>query len=250
MVAACSKSGKSEPGGSAKATEAKKSGLTAAWLGSKPGLPGPLASIKFPGAPSDKLPDSDLDDVRFNARNGAGAERAAVMVIIPASKKDLVVQAWGPGKNWKRGGDDLQVWFNPDAGVRAEVSTSGSESTIDFYAYTPVAKLFGDGTTIAALPDLANPPSDLPRTEWGLHPTHLSCKDSTCRFDIPFTAEGKADILAALEKKWGKPTPTETREFLNSSSDLYQKSNPRVSASVTEAASDGLGKISIKVEAK
>ncbi|MGE5184202.1 MAG: hypothetical protein ACM31C_19165 [Acidobacteriota bacterium] len=248
------------PAKEAPAAPAAKQPLTAALFGKTVAPPGPLAKLQF--GMSDKAAQQQLEAANTaNTLEGVhwwlGIPRNEgklddVLVEFPTAKRGVVAEAWGPGKDTDRGGKPVTVWFNPDTGVRATLGDDGDHSTLRFEPYTPLAKLLGDGPQIAMLakpltklsladaakayPDLADKDGHLwlPPTEWEfgggtpLSPYPIEGPIQSVAFSIPYRkgdASSKAEVMAAIEKKWGK---VKAVDELDPKTKIYSKAKPHV----------------------
>jgi hypothetical protein len=219
--------------------EAAKKPLDAAWLGKAVMPPGSLAKIKpgatkddatkaFPGMDKVEMEETGFEGVSYAVQDGL--EGMETMIRLPADKLSVVEQAWGPGQKVDRGGKPINVWFNPEQGIRAAFSDEGSNKAIlRFEPYTPLAKVLGEGPQIAFLdkpfegksedevkalyPNLVGKTGglSLPSTEWEfgsgtpVSPYAKTGKVQSLAFSIPFkTPEGQAEIMKLVEAKWGK----------------------------------------------
>ncbi|NVB79931.1 MAG: hypothetical protein HOV81_16165 [Kofleriaceae bacterium] len=271
LAAACGK--KKEESSSAKATtEAKdddkakapeekpKQPLTAAWIGKTVAPPGELAKLK-PGMKMDEAKkasplagqagtqESEIQDVSY-AVQAQPNDTIDVMIYLPGDKKAVIEEAWGKGQDVDRGGKPVTVWFNADTGVRAAWSVgSDNGGELRFEAYTPLAKLLGEGPQIAALakpfagktqdelktvyPELvADDRVELPATEWEfggstpLSPYPMDGKIESLAFSIPFkTAEQQAEIMKVIETKWGK---AKGKVDFTEGAFVYNKKDPHI----------------------
>jgi hypothetical protein len=172
---------------------------------------------------------SEIEDVAYAVQDGL--EGAEPMIRMPADKAALIVEAWGPGQNVDRGGKPVTVWFNPEQGIRAAFSDDGeNKAYLRFEPYMPLAKMLGEGPTIAFLdkpfegktveeikalyPQLVGKTGHLgtPSTEWEfgsggtLSPYPMSGAVKSLAMSIPFkTPEGLAEIMKIIKAKWGEP---------------------------------------------
>jgi hypothetical protein len=235
--------------------------ITAAVLGKVVAPFGPLAQLKrgMPGDAAEKMLDAaneqnDLEGVRWWM--GLPDEHHQVddmLVELPTARRGIIAEAWGPGQNGDRGGHPVTMWFNPETGIRAELSDDKDHSELRFEAYTPLVKLLGDGKQIAMLakpfvgltqadlakayPELADKDGRLsfPPTEWEfgsggitISPYPMDGPIKSLAFSIPYAkgdAASKATVLAAIEKKWGKPKPSDEMDL---NTKLYNPAGPRV----------------------
>jgi hypothetical protein len=236
-----------------------KQPITAALFGKTVAPPGPLAKLTrgMPAAEAEKM----LNEAnRTNEFEGAhwwmglakDGKLDDILLEFPTAQRGLVAQAWGPGQDTDRGGKPVTVWFNPETQTRAALSDDGSHSTLRFEEYTPLGKLLGDGPTIAALskpivgltqPDLAKAYPELadkdghlwlPATEWEfgsgipVSPYPMEGTIQSVAFSIPFKKgddKSKADILDAIEKKWGK---VKSVDELDPKDRIYNNEKPRI----------------------
>jgi hypothetical protein len=266
---------KDEPAPAAKAKPASvepaavaKKPLTAAWFGKVATPPAPLAAFKagMPVADAKKLaPDHylegiDIDGVRAGWQDGSGAKVGSLGVTFPAEHMALVTEAWGPGISATRGNDKNTVWFDPEAGVRAELSLSADKKSADlrFESYLPASKLLGEGPSIAffSKPVLGVPLSEvkksyaeyldgddvkLPFSDFTLaggsgttirfKPSDGSAPVTSYELEISYKSNPafKDELLALFEKKWGKPTAAPPPA---SDTSVYHAANPRVEIAV------------------
>ncbi len=263
LLLACSKKQDAPapaPEKTAEAPKPAKQPLTAALFGKTVAPPGPLAKLQF--GMNDKDAEKQLDAANAaNTLEGVhwwlGIPRKTgklddVILEFPTAQRGLVAEAWGPGQDTDRGGHPVTVWFNPDLGVRAALSDDQDHSTLRFEPYTPLAKLLGDGPQIAALskpfvgltqadlakayPELADESGHLwlPQTEWEfgsgipVSPYPMEGPIESLAFSIPFKKgddKSKAEIVAAIEKKWGKVKKTED---LGVKTAIYNEAGPRI----------------------
>ena len=286
LAAACGKKkeeGAAKPDDKVEAkepAEAPKAPLTAAWLGKTVAPPGELAKLK-PGMKMDEakkaspLADkpgtqgSEIQDVSYAVQQQPN-DTIDVMIYMTGDKKAVIEEAWGKGQDVERGGKPVTVWFNPDTGVRAAWSVSGdNRGELRFEAYTPLAKLLGDGPQIAALskpfagktkdelkaiyPELvASDRVELPSTEWEfggsttLSPYPLDGKIESLAFSIPFKSpEQQAEIMKVIEAKWGK---AKGKVDFTEGAFVYNKKDPHIE--VTEPGGYNKDKVSIRIGGK
>lgn len=289
-LAACSKkSDDKAQSGETKTTEAKplakaKPPLTAAWFGKTVAPPGELAKLK-PGITKDEAAklsplaakpgteESSIEGVSVGVQDDL--EGIDLLVRMPADKVKLIEEAWGPGQKVDRGGKPIMVWFNPEQGIRAAFSDEGdNKAYLRFEAYTPVAKLLGEGVNIAVLdkpfdgksvdeikamfPALVGKTGHLSigTTEWEfgsgipLSPYPLSGKVESLAFSIPFkTPEGQAEIMKVIEAKWGKSKGEVPFGSVGGEKTfVYNKKNPHIE--VTEPGGYNKDKVSIRIGGK
>jgi hypothetical protein len=256
---------------SATAEPAKaKQPITAAVLGKVVAPFGPLAKLTrgMPADTAEKTLDAanaqnDLDGVRWWMSTPENHKLADTLVELPTARRGVVAEAWGPGQDTERGGTAVTVWFNPETGTRAELSDESGHSTLWFRAYTPLAKVLGDGSQVAMLakpfvglspadlakayPELADDKGHLwlPPTEWeygsegipvSLYPMDGPIKSLT--FSIPYKkgdAAAKASVLAAIEKKWGK---VKAVNALDPNTKTYNQAGPHVEVSEASSSPD------------
>jgi hypothetical protein len=291
LAAACGKK-KDDSGSSAKATteakaedkapEAKaKQPLTAAWLGKTVAPPGELAKLQpgmkledakkaSPLADKAGTEESEIEDVSYAVQEQPNGT-IDVMIYLPGDKKALVEEAWGKGQDVDRGGSPVTVWFNPETGVRAAWSVgSDNRGELRFEAYTPPAKLLGEGPQIAALakpfagktqdelkaayPELvASDRVELPATEWEfggstpLSPYPMDDKIESLAFSVPFkTAEQQAEIMKVIEAKWGK---AKGKVAFTDGAFVYNKKDPHIEVSQPDGGYNK-DKITIRIGGK
>lgn len=263
LLLACSNKKEAAPAQQAEKTaEAPKpkQPVTAALFGKTVAQIGPLANLKFGMDDTDarhQLEAANTANTLEGVHWWLGIPRKKgklddIMLEFPTAQRGLVAEAWGPGKDADRGGHPVTVWFNPELGVRAELNDDKDHSTLRFEPYTPLAKLLGDGPQIAALskpfvgltqadlakayPELADESGHLwlPQTEWEfgsgipVSPYPMSGPIESIAFSIPFDKsdpKSKDEILAVIEKKWGKVKRTED---LGVKTEIYNEAGPHV----------------------
>lgn len=163
-----------------------------------------------------------------------------IMVALPASGKDAVTKAWGPGVEGNCMGEDpCTYWFDPATGNRAVLEKGFRGLDLEFKNYLPASKLVGakpaafafettpilgatvdalrkayptfgeehekDGTSLAWL--------ELPPVEYDEYFTRVYLDEShgtigsyTLTVDYRPNPKAKDAILAEVEKAWGKAT--------------------------------------------
>jgi len=221
-------------------TEPKLAPLTAAYFGKTPATPpGELAKLEptmkmeeakkvSPKATTPGMSRDGIEGVSIGAQEQPEGT-IDLLVYLPGDKASLVTEAWGPGQKTDRGGTPITVWFNPQQGIRAALDEGDKDrAVLRFEAYTPVAKLLGEGKDLPFLdkgfegktleelktlyPALARGAYlNLPATEWefggdiSLSPYPGGKPIESLAFSIPFkTPEGQAEIMKVIEAKWGK----------------------------------------------
>jgi len=262
---ACSNKKKEEappPDKAAQEAAKPKQPLTAALFGKTVAPPGPLAKLKA-GMPAKQAEEqlnaanerNELDGVHWWMGLAKDGKLDVTLMEFPTAKKGLVAEAWGPGQDTVRARDPATVWFNPELGIRAELSDERDHSTLRFFPYTPLAKLLGDGPAIAALskpivglsqaeatknyPELADHDGHLwlPATEWEfgggtpVSPYPMEGTIESVAFEIPYKKDdpkSKAAVIAVLEKKWGKAKKTDE---LDPKTKIYNLENPHIEVS-------------------
>jgi hypothetical protein len=143
--------------------EAKKTALGPAFFGSKPAPIGPLAKLAwgapksevkkqmpelFDGDRSKLLPDSSVENVNYGVSFHNDTQKLdRLKVDLPATAKEHILAAWGPGKEAKDSiGRPRTYWFDPDTGWRAYVEPGfGDDLQLVISQYQPAAKLLGEG---------------------------------------------------------------------------------------------------------
>lgn len=250
-----------------------KAPITAALFGKTVAPPGVLGTLKrgMPSAEAEKtLNDanekSELEGVHWWMGLPKDGKLDDILIEFPAAKKGVVAEAWGPGQDADRGGHPVTVWFNPETGIRAALDDDGKEATLRFEQYTPLKKLLGEGPAIAALskpivgltkeelgkayPEIADKDNHLrlPATEWefgsgiNVSPYPMEGAIESVAFSIPYIKgndASKAEVLAALEAKWGKP---KEKDPLDEKNLILNVANPRI-----EVSQDRGNEITIRV---
>lgn len=181
--------------------------------------------------------------------------------------KDAIVGAWGSptmAAHWTmkgpKGKIQVPYWFNPDKGLRAyyheEGNEVGKQKLLIFERYQPFAKLIGDGPDMAfqTAPILGQKEDEIKKAykdydpkfgismapvEWNPKFTQVFvryAKDGTAKnYRIPlkleFNPKAKDLYMAALEKKYGKPT-VEAGKGKDPDVHVFRKEKPRVVAYV------------------
>jgi hypothetical protein len=162
-------------------------------------------------------------------------------------------KAWGAGTAGKSLlGTPETLYFSADKTVRAEVHESdGLGLTVEFLPMIPLDKLVADDGTIDGLKvlgvrgyDVYKATSEagfapttggfkLPTTEWNNGYTLVSYVDDgrgvnsySIELDTEHASNAKKDIVAALEQRWGKPTPS--KNILGQDELVYRSASPRI----------------------
>jgi len=179
--------------------------------------------------------------------------------------KDAIVGAWGSptiAAHWTMKGPGGKVkvpyWFNPAAHLRAyyhqEGNEVGKQKLLIFERYQPFAKLIGEGDKMAfeTTPILGKTEDEIkkayadydpkfgismPPVEWNPKFTQVfvrfdkkgKAKNYRIPLKLEFYAKAKDGYLAALEKKFGKPT-TERGTGKEPDVMVFRKQDPRVVA--------------------
>ena len=229
----------------------------------KPGMP--VAEAKKLSAdhwlPQDSIEVEGIKAMWDDQKNQT--EVGDTLIELPLDKMALVAQAWGPGVEAKRGGNQVTIWRNPETGIRAELSVSFNKANgeLRFSPYYPLAKILGDGPTIAFLPKpILGQTLDqvkaaypelvdgkyimMPLTDFAFSGTNTG---DALYFD-PSDGSGpivsymislpiknyppfKDELLALFEKKWGKAKPGKPP---NQSDMVFNAANPRVVVALSE----------------
>jgi len=176
-----------------------------------------------------------------------------LLVMFPAEAKGAIAEAWGPGVDASRGGSPVTVWFDPANGVRAALSIDDQRATLRFEPYLPIAKLLGPGKDVAVFdkPFLGLTVAEasknyaammdgkaivLPATEYEFADTTLAffypndqpdakVKSLSVAFRYDVHPKLLAELTAAFEAKWGKPTG---HDEINEKSLIYNVKNPHI----------------------
>jgi len=178
-----------------------------------------------------------------------------IKVQFEAKKKEDLVKAWGPGKEGKNVLDaPATYYFNADGTIRAMVETTDGLDgfTVEFLPMIGLAKLVSDdATTIGGVKVLGASKDEVakaasqagyaaertqfkaPITEWNAAHTLVTYTEAdgvvtgyTVFLETKVSPTAKEDILAALEKKWGKPTPV--KNVTGAEELQYKAESPRI----------------------
>jgi hypothetical protein len=222
---------------------AKAPTFPAFFNGVTPGMTVDEAKKRIPGLDKDlrfELPDYDTSASLF-----ANDDQRILTMSFSAGKETLALAtaAWGKPTIIKETGRDVNVWFNPEAKVRAK-KESTDYSSLTLQSYVPAAELLGmtaddvrkhyaanlletsaakNAATLAAAQKFAGTKADLgaskatvdlvyPPTEYGSFETKVNLsfdkgKVNRYRFGVeyePFPQQ-KTDVLALLMKTYGQP---------------------------------------------
>jgi hypothetical protein len=121
---------------------AKAPTFPAVFNGVTPGMTLEEAKKKIPGL--DKEMDFQLPEYDTRAGLRVSDEKRVRYLTLSAGKDalPLATAAWGKPTVVKISGDDWNVWFNPEAKVRAKLRSS-EYSRVEFASYVPVAEFLG-----------------------------------------------------------------------------------------------------------
>jgi hypothetical protein len=180
-----------------------------------------LAAIAAPFAAGTEVP-AGPEDVRMVVDFDRGRVRSVGIGGLPATAGALLTKAWGPSTDIEA----KPTWFDPSAGWRARYDAD--LQIVQLTEYMPVVTLLGPGDKLAA-PLLGFTDKQLaaayPRFMTAnrgaiiaLPPTEFSTANTSIAVDfdaagratqvivaLPFdTAAHRAELVAALEAKWGK----------------------------------------------
>lgn len=207
----------------------------------KVGMPAAeAATVLGDKLPTEKYVDAGPDDVSIIAQTSKEGFVTSVRLMTPADAKPLLEKAWGPGLVAKDSIDKpLTVWLDEATGWRAtwEDQPIGDSGSLSFDNYLSLPALIGAGPAdfaalapagigatadelakaYGAMWNAEDKAIDLRPTAWGSMWTrvHVDFDDAgkavAFRFGIPYEghAPAKDQILAALEARFGKPTPVE-----------------------------------------
>jgi len=245
-------------------------------FGARVGPPGPLAAIKTTSTIEEvkKLPGVLIQRemvlaegvsavVEPNRTAGVGRIR----ITLSSEARDMVVKAWGPPKQVRKDGRDVEVWHDPDSGWRAILEKDAARARVfqlRLEPYLPVARLLGDGPDIAALPMplMGKPEAEvraafpwaargrdgrsldvlLPPSEWESYDTRVQVvptggKVTGVSIDLAYgTPEARDEILGLLKKKWGEPKQVESG---GRKTWVFRDAGPRIEAVDTTAGASG-----------